>query len=155
MIELGAVITVVALVCAGCFNGGHGAPAIYVSPAVQLLGTVNPSDNEEISARFHLHNTTSKPLRITKTMTSCGCTEIKVGRHSIPPGDTVEIVMRIRTKGLFGQQKISAQIWTDNSAYPYFDLSAAGDFTGHGTISPYDVTLPFVTPSELVCSHSY
>src|SRR5690606_2720504 len=103
--------------------------ALYLSPALQLLGTVNPDQQEEVLASFRLHNGTRDTVRITNTLTSCSCTELKVGKYELAPKDSSELTMRVRTKGLRGHHKITAHLWTDNPEYPRFELVANGDFT--------------------------
>ncbi|WP_145310400.1 DUF1573 domain-containing protein [Gimesia fumaroli] len=146
-------VTIGVLVIASLWRANRSSSAaVYVSPSVELLGSVNPEEKSEVSVTFRLHNATAKPLMITNTLTSCVCTKLDVSSFMVPAGEYSDITMLIETKKLRGHHKISAQVWTDNLEFPYFDLAATGDFAAGDSISPFYVTLPPVTPGEKVYS---
>src|SRR5690349_13530244 len=99
------VVAGMALMGAFWFSDGEGSQAIYISPAVLSLGSVNPAETKEVSATFRLHNRTNRPLTITRALTSCMCTGLSVPDGAIPGGDLATLTMKIKTRGLRGHQR--------------------------------------------------
>jgi hypothetical protein len=123
---------------------------VYISPALVSLGSINPKETKEASAKFRLHNQTNQPLLITKTITSCTCTGLSAPDVAIPRGGVADLTMKIESVRLVGHQRVTAQVWTDNPSFPHFELVATGDFAAGDSISPFYITLPALTPGQVI-----
>jgi hypothetical protein len=49
----------------------------------------------EVSHTFRLENQTDKPLKLVKTSSSCGCTNPRVAKDLIVPGETVDVEVEL------------------------------------------------------------
>jgi hypothetical protein len=101
---------------------------IYVTPMVNDLGTFSEKTSNPIVAKFRIHNGTNQTVAITRTMSSCGCTELDVAKDVLAARESTNLIMKIDPTRFHGQQTISAQIFTDNEAFPHFTVTAVGNF---------------------------
>jgi Protein of unknown function (DUF1573) len=145
-----SIIGCVVLVLTVWLSYSEDVQAVYISPTVRSLGTVNPAVTEMVSATFRLNNRTDRPLTLTKTMTSCMCTRLRIPGLAIPSGGHADLIMEVKTRGIRGHQRVTSQIWTDNSEFPYFEIAANGDFTDGDSVSPFSVIMPPLTPRQSV-----
>ncbi len=123
--KIGCVVAFVSIFLAcGCSDD----QSISLSPLVARLGSIDCDEKESVEAEFTLRNNSPEPLSIEKTVVGCACSELLVDRNEISPRSSVNIKMRIRTKGLRGERKMISQVYTDNEAFPVFQLTAVGVF---------------------------
>jgi hypothetical protein len=101
---------------------------IYVSPMVNDLGTFTEKSSNPIVAKFRIHNGTNQTVSITRTMSSCGCTDLHVEKDVLAARETTNLIMKIDPTRFHGPQTITAQIFTDNQAFPHFTVTAVGSF---------------------------
>ncbi len=117
----------------GC--GGRGnAPATAPEKATNLpLQTViNVTDTlagdtlrlgrmhsgEVVAMGIGVHNNTDKPIVITHTETTCGCTDIDYPSQPIGVGDTAHIEVRFDSQGFFGWQFKRVRLYTSAEVLP-------------------------------------
>ena len=117
----------------GC--GGRGnAPATAPEKATNLpLQTViNVTDTlagdtlrlgrmhsgEVVAMGIGVHNNTDKPIVITHTETTCGCTDIDYPSQPIPVGDTARVEVRFDSQGFFGWQFKRVRLYTSAEVLP-------------------------------------
>jgi hypothetical protein len=78
---------------------------LLVTPTQQHLGKLNQFEQKDFS--FTIKNQGKESLRILKVEHSCGCTESKVDKEILAPGETAQITGRLNAEnrvGEFGSQ---------------------------------------------------
>lgn len=73
----------------------HGQSSIRIVPNVIHVGRVKPDDTQQ-SASFEIHNIGPEPRRITRSLTTCGCTVADVPKHPIEPATSVVASVKMR-----------------------------------------------------------
>jgi hypothetical protein len=61
-------------------------------------------------------------------MSSCGCTDLHVEKDVLAARESTNLVMKIDSTRFHGNQTITAQVFTDNQAFPQFTVTAVGNF---------------------------
>ena len=124
------------LVLVGCQGRGSGlATAPQVAPTAPLQTIVSvgdtlaptPSDTlrlgrmhsgEVIAVGIGIRNVADKPLVITHTETTCGCTDIDYSTQPIGVGDTARVEVRFDSQGFYGWQFKRVRLYTSASVSP-------------------------------------
>ena len=92
----------------------------------QNIGTLS-EDGAPSSRRFVLRNISSKPVTLTKQVTSCGCTVAKSEVQTIAPNKEGEITLTFHPYGQVGRINNRALIYTNLSdSYPTLCLTITG-----------------------------
>jgi hypothetical protein len=92
----------------GVAGNPSGWPPVEFEPAVMDFGVLAPGDSARGTSR--IWNVGSQPLRIVKSITSCGCTAAEnLGGRVIPPGGHTEFTTTMSMKSGLGEkmEKIS------------------------------------------------
>jgi len=87
---------------------------IVVGSAVHDFGVVAPDHAGSCEHTFMIHNTASKPIRISGFHSSCGCTVATLPTSPIPPGGSAEVPVRANWAGVVGQPYARVTLQTDN-----------------------------------------
>ena len=92
----------------------------------QNVGTLS-EDDAPSSYRFVLRNISSKPVTLTKKVTSCGCTAAEFEVQTIAPGKEGAITLTFHPYGQVGRINNRAFIYTNLSeSYPTLCLTITG-----------------------------
>lgn len=127
------LILLALITLAGC--GGRGnAPATAPEKAINtpLQTVINVTDTlagdtlrlgrmhsgEVVAMGIGVHNNTDKPIVITHTETTCGCTDIDYPSQPIGVGDTAHIEVRFDSQGFFGWQFKRVRLYTSAEVLP-------------------------------------
>lgn len=127
------LLTILALVAmVGC--GGRGsAPAAAPAKASILLQTIiNVADTlacdtlrlgrmhsgEVVAMGIGVRNNTDSPIVITRTESTCGCTEIDYPTRPITVGDTARIEVKFDSQGFYGWQFKRVRLYTSADVEP-------------------------------------
>ncbi len=102
------------------------------STTVQIIDTVynfgTVSEGEKVTYNFRFKNSGSKPLIVTDTHASCGCTVPEKPEKPIMPGETSFIKVVFNSKGKVGPNHKT--ITVNSNAYPAFpQLLLQGEVT--------------------------
>lgn len=100
------------------------AKIVFASESYSF-GTI--SEGEEVQHVFQLHNAGQEVLTIEKTITSCGCTAAVVGKKSIPPGESGEIVVTFNSTGRSGKQDKTIRVFSSDPERSEVVLSLRGE----------------------------
>jgi hypothetical protein len=72
---------------------------------------------KEWECKFQLTNTTASPITIDKVVTSCTCSDTKVGRNDLGPGESTELTFKINLNKYKGDFNNSFIITTVGEKY--------------------------------------
>ena len=73
---------------------------------------------EVIEQWVGVRNSSQRPLVITRTETTCGCTNIDYPSQPIGVGDTARIAIRFDSQGFYGWQFKRIRLYTSNEVRP-------------------------------------
>lgn len=73
----------------------HAAPRLVIDGQEIDLGIVEPS--REITASIKVQNSGDEPLELRGTKVSCACTQVKLPKSPLAPGEVAEIVLSVKT----------------------------------------------------------
>ncbi len=80
-------------------QGLLASPLQSVGPSRHDFGVVLIDGKDQtVEHTFHLRNTTTRPLKIIKTVPSCGCTWAGPGEPNLAPGATMELPVTLTVK---------------------------------------------------------
>ena len=98
------------------------AIALKDSTTVQLIDSVynfgTATEGEKVTYNFRFKNSGKKPLIITNTSASCGCTVPEKPDKPVMPGETAFIKVVFNSKGKVGHNEKT--ITVSSNAYPEF-----------------------------------
>lgn len=100
-----------------------GALAVEFEPAQMDFGVLSPG--EEVRGTSRIWNVGSEPLRIVKSITSCGCTSADdLAGRVIPPGGSTEFATTMHMKSGLGEKKEKITVYfagdTERVAVQYY-----------------------------------
>lgn len=127
------LIILAAVAMVGC--GGRGdAPAAAPERAVNipLQTIINVADTlagdtlrlgrmhsgEVVAMGIGVRNNTNSPIVITRTESTCGCTEIDYPTLPIAVGDTARVEVRFDSQGFYGWQFKRVRLYTSADVVP-------------------------------------
>lgn len=109
------------------------------------LGTI-PVSREEVSHAFIWSNSSTLPVRVLKSTSSCGCTKLQISPEVIKPGESARISMTVDLRDRFGKQRFEGRIVTDNPIYPHIlarlDLVIPDPIKASPTVIEFDQLSP-------------
>ena len=73
---------------------------------------------EVIAMGIGIRNVADKPFVITRTETTCGCTDIDYPTQPIGVGDTARIEVRFDSQGFYGWQFKRVRLYTSTDVSP-------------------------------------
>jgi hypothetical protein len=97
---------------------------------------------------FHLRNTTSRAIAITKTQTSCGCTVATLSHKIVLPQQDIAVVVKADWAGRTGPQAAEVQLRTDDPRESRVLLSIHGTVILEAALSPALLNFGSMTPGE-------
>lgn len=121
------------IACAGRNTAPAVAPERAANTPLQtVIGvgdslTAAPSDTlrlgrmrsgEVIAMGVGVRNLTDTPIVITRTETTCGCTDIDYPSQPIGVGDTAHVEVRFDSQGFYGWQFKRIRLYTSNEVRP-------------------------------------
>jgi hypothetical protein len=65
-----------------------------------------------------VYNNTHTPIVITRTETTCGCTDVDYPSQPIPVGDTARVEARFDSQGFYGWQFKRVRLYTSADVSP-------------------------------------
>jgi hypothetical protein len=107
------------------------------------FGTV--ARGSKLKHSFRLVNTTSAEIHIVNWSTKCGCTDVKVGAHTIPPGAQTYVEATLDTTKFLGQKNSGLTIFFDRPAFAQKDLNLSCFIRGDVLLNPGVVDFGSVT----------
>lgn len=128
-----ALVLVAFVGCGGRNNSSAPIPETKYKAPLQSIVSVGdtlsatPSDTlrlgrmrsgEVISQSIGLLNNSTAPLIITRTETTCGCTDIDYPSQPIGVGDTARIAIRFDSQGFYGWQFKRVRLYTSAALSP-------------------------------------
>ena len=134
MRTLFGILAILALI--GCQGRGSSlatAPQIAHTTPLQTVISVGdslspaPSDTlrlgrmhsgEVIAMGIGIRNAADKPLVITRTETTCGCTDIDYSNQPVSVGDTARVEVRFDSQGFYGWQFKRVRLYTSADVSP-------------------------------------
>ena len=110
----------------------QSATAMLDTTMVQLIDSVynfgKITDGEKVTFNFRFKNVGAKPLVITSTSASCGCTVPEKPERPVLPGETGFIKVVFNSKGKTGHNEKNITVMANtNPAFPQLVLT--GDVT--------------------------
>ena len=110
----------------------QSATAMLDTTMVQLIDSVynfgKITDGEKVTFNFRFKNVGAKPLVITSTSASCGCTVPEKPERPVLPGETSFIKVVFNSKGKTGHNEKNITVMANtNPAFPQLVLT--GDVT--------------------------
>ncbi len=116
--------------CGGRGNTPATAPEKAINTPLQTVINVTDTlagdtlrlgrmhSGEVVAMGIGVHNNTDKPIVITHTETTCGCTDIDYPSQPIGVGDTARIEVRFDSQGFFGWQFKRVRLYTSADVSP-------------------------------------
>jgi hypothetical protein len=101
------------------------APLLRVARPQVELGAL--SDRHPVTLRFELSNDGTDVLEMYKVVSSCRCAVAQLKQAEILPGESIPLEVTFDTTGLFGAQRRTLEIHTNDPTAPVTPLV----FTGH------------------------
>ena len=122
----------------------HSSAPLRAENASWDFGTLTPS-TAVCEHSFRVRNDSHLPVRIVRTVTTCGCTGVEGPKGAIAPHSEVEVKLKADWAGRSGHQNVSAYLTTDNKSAPPLILSI------HGFVHlPLGITPPSLHFASLV-----
>lgn len=91
-------------------------PGIYVLPPQQSFGTAEKQ--QQAIGRFEIFNNLSRTVKIVKTELSCGCSELRLSKNELSPGERANASLIVDLSQKFGEQHFQALLVTDDPVQP-------------------------------------
>lgn len=110
------------------------------------LGTV--ARGSKVRHTFRLVNRLDQEVHIADTRTKCGCTEVRVGAYTIPPGTQTTIEAVIDTTKFVGPKKSGLTLILDRPTYVAVDLGLDCYIRSDIVLAPGGVDFGVVTRSS-------
>jgi hypothetical protein len=106
----------------------QAAQALLDTTSVQLIDSVynfgNITEGEKVTYNFRFKNSGKKPLVISSTSASCGCTVPEKPEKPILPGETGFIKVVFNSKGKVGHNEKNITVMSNtNPAFPLLLLT--------------------------------
>jgi hypothetical protein len=113
----------------GCYSqaqvlentAGQAAQVKKDDPYLWDFGAVKAG--KPIEHEFVFTNNSEKPINITGSYTSCGCTVSKIAKKSLLPGESTAIDVQFKTTGYSGNVQQFIYVNTDDPANPAFKFT--------------------------------
>ena len=122
MITFGALATAIPRASDGQVNGdSRGAPMIEFDRMSKDLGTVDEGIKKTFE--FIVTNNGSGPLVISEVKGQCGCTNVRVDKSRLAPGESARLLGIFDTLGRTGRQRKSITVRSNDPARPIATLS--------------------------------
>lgn len=98
------------------------------------FGTV--ARGSKLTHTFRLVNTTNYDIHIADSRTKCGCTDVKIGAHDIPPGAQTVIEATLDTTKFVGFKPSGLTLVLDRPEFRELDLNFSCFIRGDVTLNP-------------------
>lgn len=98
-----------------------------------------------IEHTFVVRNTGDADLKIAAIRPDCGCTAVRAGDLTVPPGGSTTVQTRLSLKGFKGPLRKRLIVESNDPTMPLFTLSMAGDVVTGVEIRPERIALGAIT----------
>src|SRR5262245_40932226 len=98
------------------------------------FGTV--ARGSKLKHSFRVVNTTNRDIHIAATRPKCGCTDVKVGAHDIPPGTQTVIEATLDTTKFVGYKPSGLTLVIDRPVFVEIDLNLTCFIRGDILVNP-------------------
>ncbi|HZL36736.1 MAG TPA: DUF1573 domain-containing protein [Tepidisphaeraceae bacterium] len=125
------------LLSAGAMRGirSHKEAGLVCAESAYDFGNVS-SSTAGLEHAFTLKNTTSHTIKITRTLTSCGCTTGILPRTTVAAGESLIFQVKTDWKGRDGRQTALVTLETDDSACHAVSLTVSASITNPVSVWP-------------------
>lgn len=106
------------------------------------------SSDESLSHTFVIKNEGTAPMTLTLGQTSCKCTVSGLTKNELPPGESAEIELKWTPKAVVPEFKQTAPVFTNDPNRSEITLTVKGAVLADVWISPSEMALPDMNPSE-------
>lgn len=110
------------------------------------FGTV--ARGSQLRHAFPVVNRSDREIRILEWRTKCGCTDVKVGAKSIPPGTQTTVEVTVDTTRFLGHKPSGLTLIFESPSYVQVDLNTSCYIRGDITVSPGQVDFGIVRRSS-------
>lgn len=125
------------------------APGLVCTKPSHDFGVMPIERAARVEHRFRLTNTSSQPIRITKTDSTCSCTIANPGSSSpIAPGEETEIAVTANWADRPGRQQGRIVLTTDSETTPFISLDIRGIVQSRAVVSPASVNFGVLRSGE-------
>ena len=95
----------------------HDTTTVQIIDSLYNFGTV--TEGEKVAYNFRFKNSGNKPLIVTNTTASCGCTVPEKPEKPVLPGETAFIKVVFNSKGKVGHNEKTITVTSNaNPAFP-------------------------------------
>lgn len=106
------------------------------------------SSDDSMSHTFVLKNEGTAPMTLSLGQTSCKCTVSGLTKDELPPGESAEIELKWTPKTVAPEFKQTAPVFTNDPNRSEITLTVKGAVLADVWISPSEMSLPDMNPSE-------
>ena len=115
------LMTVISFVCCDVRRkdkmAAQDTTAVQIIDSLYNFGTV--AEGEKVTYNFRFKNSGNKPLIVTNTTASCGCTVPEKPEKPVLPGETAFIKVVFNSKGKVGHNEKTITVTSNaNPAFP-------------------------------------
>lgn len=135
-----------ALACGLAALTAAAAPRIVAPQGTFSFGWRDAA--ETVTNRFVVRNEGDAPLHLTDIRFSCGCARAEPERRLLLPGEETTLEMRLALHGLYGPQRKSVTISSNDPETPYLSLWIEGEARAAVCLDPMNVSFGRVDPRE-------
>ena len=91
---------------------------------------------KEASFTFKFKNTSTRDVKISKLLSSCGCTTADLESKTIPSQETAELTAIMKLKGITGLKSSTIKVYLNDSSSPSYTLSIKVDVPNPIQVTP-------------------
>src|SRR5262249_52119844 len=96
----------------------------------------NVARGSQLRHTFPVVNRTNLDIRIADKRTKCGCTDVRIGAHVIPPGTQTTVEATINTTNFQGYKASGLTLILDRPAFVEVDLNLTCFIRGDLVLNP-------------------
>ena len=125
-------------------------PQVVVREVRHDFGVMDQSTGG--SHEFVFANSGEAPLELTPGPKSCGCTDLKIERASIPPGESAKVSVVWTTREDVGHNSETAEVFTNDPRRPRVTLTVAGYVKQAVRVLPESLMIGSISTGESATS---
>ena len=105
--------------------------------------------NKEVEQRYTILNSSNDVMRLGKIRTSCTCADVKYLKAELPPGESTELIVTLKTNTLSGSFTHTVYVETDHPQQRFMRFVIKGNAIPLLKVSPEPVRyIGTLTPGE-------
>ncbi len=129
-------------------KSASNSPRVVVDEEEYDFGVMD--SNGEMSHAFHMTNVGGSPLSLTKGPTTCRCTVSEIKDEHLNPGQSTTVALTWKGRGLRGQYRQTATIYTTDPSHPEVKLLVVGRVAAAVWADPNELVLSRISHTEPV-----